>query len=457
MQERYDLTRGDIFKKLLLVAVPIMGTQFMQMAYNLTDMFWLGQMRESTMAVAASGMGGMFIWLSQAFMMIGRMGAEIGVSQNLGRGDKRQARIFAENAATFSLILGVAFGFCMSMFAGQLIAPFNIQEADVVGNAIAYMRIVGLGIPFTFLSSAITGSFNGAGQSRLSFVANATGLIVNMALDPIMIMKLDMGVAGAAWATIIAQGVVCALFVVLSHKKTTRIFEKFNLLVRIDGGVAKTIFRWSLPVAAESGAFTVLAMLVTELNATFGQEALAVQKIGSQVESLSWLIGGGFGTAVTAFVGQNFGAGKWSRIRAGMRISVLSMIAWGIAITALLVFGGRTLFSLFSKEEALRDLGGAYLKVLAICQLPMCLESCGSGAFRGIGKTLPPFICSLASNVLRVPLVHLLVYLGMGMRGIWYGVMVTAFLRSASIYIWYLIESRKFLREDEMREAIACE
>ncbi|HZK01348.1 MAG TPA: MATE family efflux transporter, partial [Anaerovoracaceae bacterium] len=105
-QKTYDLTEGGILRKLLLVAVPIMGIQLMQMAYNLTDMFWLGRMETSVTAVAASGLAGMFLWLSVAMMLIGRTGAEIGTAQNLGRKDIDAARGYAEDSVRISLILG---------------------------------------------------------------------------------------------------------------------------------------------------------------------------------------------------------------------------------------------------------------------------------------------------------------------------------------------------------------
>ena len=91
--KKHDLTQGGILKKLLQVAVPIMGTQFMQMAYNLTDMFWLGRTEQSVVAVAASGLAGMYLWLSMALLMIGRMGSEIGTSQNLGSGMSHLHRV----------------------------------------------------------------------------------------------------------------------------------------------------------------------------------------------------------------------------------------------------------------------------------------------------------------------------------------------------------------------------
>ena len=113
-----DLTQGGILKKLLQVAVPIMGTQLMQMVYNLTDMFWLGRMEQSVMAVAASGLAGMFLWLGMALMMIGRIGSEIGVSQGIGRGDIDAAHGYALVAGAHRAAAG-AFLRTGSAYAGR--------------------------------------------------------------------------------------------------------------------------------------------------------------------------------------------------------------------------------------------------------------------------------------------------------------------------------------------------
>ncbi|MDD3750131.1 MAG: MATE family efflux transporter, partial [Firmicutes bacterium] len=203
-KDTYDLTQGDILRKLLIVAFPIMGTQLMQMTYNLTDMFWLGRTENSVTAVAARGLAGMFMWLGAALLMIGRMGAEIGTSQNLGRGDIGTAREYAENSVRLALGLGIAYGLILIVFAEQIISLLQAREPAVLASASGYLRIVALGIPLTYMSASITGSFNGAGNSRLTFFANSIGLVVNMILDPLMILTFGWGVQGAAVATVIA-------------------------------------------------------------------------------------------------------------------------------------------------------------------------------------------------------------------------------------------------------------
>lgn len=444
-----DLTQGGILKKILLVAMPIMGTQLLQMTYNLTDMFWLGRMEYSVTAVAASGLAGMFLWLGMALMLVGRIGAEIGVSQNLGAGNREAAQAYAQEAARIALLLGLLYGLVLVFFSGPLVRLLRVQEQDVFEGARDYLRIAGLGIPLTYVSASITGGFNGAGNSRLGFWANAVGLVTNMILDPLMILGWGWGIRGAAIATIIAQGIVCALLVIFAKRHNRRPFTTFRLLGTLTRARVKQIVRWTLPVSLESGAFTMLAMVVTGMVAsTYGANAVAVQRVGSQIESLSWLIGGGFASAVSAFVGQNFGARKWARIRRGYRISMTAMFMWQGFVMLLLIFAGRFLFSLFLREPPeLVTMGGEYLLILAACQPFMALEGTCGGTFRGMGKTLPPSISSITSNLIRPALCWSLGQV-FGLNGFWMGISLSAAIRGTMMFVWFTLYQRKLPHRD---------
>ena len=434
MDRRTDLTSGGILQKLVFVALPIMGTQLMQMMYNLTDMFWLGRL--SSDAVAASGAAGMYLWLGMAPLLFGRMGAEIGVSQNKGRGEMKTAESFARNAWQLSLLLGVAYTLVLLLFSGPLLSVFNIREAHVADDSALYLRVIGLGAPAVYMTSALIGAFIGAGNSRIPFYCNAAGQAANIILDPIFIFTFDMGILGAAIASIITQWGVLALILIAVKKHRDRPFADFRLSLRPEAEKIRQIIRWSLPVSIESALFTLLSMPVTRMVTGFGTEALAVQRVGSQIESLSWLIGGGFGSAVTAFMGQNFGAGKWGRIDRGFRISSATMLVWGFLITVTLFFGGYSLYGLFLPEHELRSMGAVYLKILAACQIVACLEAVGAGLFRGTGRTVPPSVASIAGNAVRAPLCYALSLTPLGLNGIWWGVAVTAALRGIFIYGW---------------------
>jgi putative MATE family efflux protein len=410
------------------------------MSYNLTDMFLLG--RVGSGAVASSGIAGMYVWLASGFLLTGKVGAEIGVSQNMGKHNIDEALLFSSNAIFLAAVMGLACFVLGVSFHEGLIGFFGIQEERVALDAQAYLSIVSAAAPAVFICAAIAGTFNGAGNSRVPFFINSAGLVLNASLDPIFIFTLDMGVRGAAIATAIAQCVALAMSVAALKMKKDRPFKRFVFFRRINMRLVSKILRWSAPIVIESVLFTFFTMFISRFVAEFGASAIAVYRVGSQIESLCWLIGIGFATAVTAFVGQNYGAGRWDRIRGGLRIAAVFAFIWGALVMLLMMTVGGALFGFFLPDPSLIDMGVVFLRILAFCQIFGCLEAIASGAFRGFGITLPPSFVSVTSNALRVPLAYALSKTGMGLGGIWLGVTIGASFRGLWVFLWFLKELR---------------
>jgi putative MATE family efflux protein len=441
IEDKYSLTEGGIIKKLLLIAIPIMGNQFLQMAYNLTDMFWLGKLGSE--AVAASGAAGMFMWLSFGFMLIGRMGAEIGISQSLGRGDKKAALAYFHNAFIIAAVLGVFYALCMIVFRRELIGFFRFRETGVTENGVTYLLIVSTMMPLSFVGIVVGGAFQAAGNSRTPFIMVAIGVLTNVILDPVFIIVLGMGVRGAALATILSQ--FFSFFVNMGAIFLLRIkpFEGFSFRLRFDKEKIVQIFKWAVPIGLENIFFCFLSMVTSRIEAGFGANAVAASRIGSQVESLSWLIGAGFGSALVAFIGQNYGAGKQERIDRVVRLSARIMTVWGLFVMAFLWFAGRYVFALFLPAPEMMALGVPYLRILSFCQLAMNIEAVGSGAFKGTGRTVEPSIVVIATNAVKPVLAFLLSRTSLGLYGIWIGIVISANLRGIWMNIWYAAFRRK--------------
>jgi putative MATE family efflux protein len=433
--DKYDLTRGGIAAKLLQVALPIMGMQFTQMAYNLTDMFWLGRLGSD--AVAATGAAGMYLWLSFGFLLVGRMGAEIGVAQSLGRGDKREALAYSQNSLVLGLFLGVLFGMVMLLFPERLAGFFNFKEGVVARDCAVYIFTVAPAMPLTFVSGVIMGTFTACGNSRTPFILNGAGLALNMVLDPALILGAGMGVRGAALATAASQALVALLLLTGICRFKNRPFGSYFFRFGIDKQKLRRILAWSVPVALESIFFCFLSMVTSRIEASFGAQAVAAGKLGSQLESLTWLIGGGFCSALISFTGQNYGAGKTDRVRRGVRFSVAFMGVWGTMVSLLLFFAGKTIFRIFLPDPEMVALGASYLRIFAFCQLAMCLEGTASGAFKGMGKTIPPSVVSIVTNLTRPVLALILSRTGLGIYGVWIAVTITANVRGIWICLWY--------------------
>ncbi|MDR0602452.1 MAG: MATE family efflux transporter [Treponema sp.] len=439
--EIFNLTEGGIVRKLLFIAVPIMGTQFVQMAYNLTDMFWLG--RVGSGAVAASGAAGMYMWLSFGFTLIGRMGAEIGVAQSLGRGDRKAALAFSQNALFMGAAVGIAFALCLIIFRRELIGFFRFREKDVASDAARYLLVVSFGMPAAFISNCLIGTFNGSGNSGTPFILGSSGLLVNVILDPFFIFTLDMGVTGAAAATLISQILVVLLTLWSIVFYRNRPFKYFSFRIRPEKSRMLLILKWSLPIGIESIVFCLLAMATSRVETSFGAHAVAVSKIGSQIESLSWLIGGGFSSAMVAFIGQNYGAQKWDRIARSVRLSVVIMTIWGILVTLFLWTLGGFVFSLFLPDPPLVRLGVIYLRIFSFAQLPMNLEGVGAGAFKGTGRTIPPSLASVLANLTKPVLAYALSRTALGLYGVWIAVSAATVIRGLWIFLWYFLSDRK--------------
>lgn len=451
--ERYDLTSGSILQKLLMLSLPIMGTQLMQMAYNLTDMFWLGRLGSG--AVAASGTVGNYMWLAAALMHYGDRGGEIGVSQSIGAGDRKAAQGYGRDAMAMALVLGLFFGAFLFVFAHPLVGFFNIQEAQVVADSITYLRIVAVGVPFTYIGAAAGICFSGSGNSLTPFIINGFCLVLNMVLDPVLIFPMGLGVAGAGYATIIAQAVSCLLLVAALKHYRHPIFAGFKLLVRPAWHRVRNIIKWGTPIVVESFFFTFLMMICSRFVAAFGAGAIASQRIGTQVENLSWLVAGGFGSAFTAYVGQNYGGGKWRRIHRGFGVSTAVMGVWGLLVTGILYFGAEGIFTAFLPgEPEVVEIGVMYIWALAVCQIPQCLEPIAAGAFRGIGRTVPPSLTSIACNIVRVGLCW---WWGdiWGLDGLWWALAVGAALRGVVTYLCYLVAMPRLPKKDVSPETTA--
>ena len=450
---KYDLTQGPILQKLIGLSVPIMATSFMQMAYSLTDTFWMGILsREygASGAVAAVGTAALYLWLSMGLISLCRMGAEIGVSQNFGRGDQEAAKGFAQNAIFLALILGFIYSALMIIFRRPLIGFFNIEDAQVVLQAEQYLAVTAIGLPMMFVHNVITGCFNGFGNTKLPFYINSLGLALNIAISPLLIFVFDMGIIGAALGTVIASVVNIALKLWAMKRYRSRPFEVFPFRFKIDKAKLVQIFKWGGPVAVESMTFTFLFMVVSRLIADFGTEAIAAHRVGYQVEALSFMVGGGFAMAYGSFVGQNYGAKKWSRLHSGYKISSLVMGIYGLVITFVLFIFAEPLVSIFLNNANEIQMGGDYLRIIALTQLLFCMEGVAVGSFRGRGLTMKPTIVSAGSNVLRVIVTYALAATALGLTGVWWGIAIAMTVKSIWLLLWHIYNSRRLPRVDEV-------
>jgi len=445
-----DLTQGKIFSTIFRLALPIAGGQVMHMAYNLLDMFWIGLV--SGDAITSVGIAGLFMWLSVGLMLIGRVGAEVGVAQARGRGDTVAAYRYSRTTVYIAAVLGTVYGIFLIVFRTPLIGLFNFQAAHIALDAANYTAITAIGMPAMFISSAIGGAFVASGNAKTPLLISAGGLILNMVLTPLLVFGFGLGVVGAAFASIIAQYTVLTTSIFALKRFKSRPFAEYHIFTKdiisdFRDGIARDIFKLTIPICIENTIFPLLSMVTTSFEVGFGDFIPALTRVGTQVESLSWLVGAGFGAALTAFVGQNFGAGEHERISKAVKYTTGFLAGWGLIVTLVMWFGGEIVFGIFLSGYAIYperfELFLMFMRILAVCQIFANLEFVAGNAFRGKGRPLPPSIVGIASNVIRVPLAFALSRTSLGVLGIWAAISFTAALRGICSCTWYFIDEYK--------------
>lgn len=439
MGRELKLTEGKIIGTLTRLALPIMGTSFIQMAYNLTDVMWLGRL--STDSVAAVGTAGFFLWLAASLVMISQVGIGVSVAQSYGRGDKKEARRYITSGFQLNIAIALTYGAVLYLFREQIIGFFNIQEASVSDMAVSYLSIISTGMIFFFMNPVFSTTLNSSGNSVTPFKTNTIGLIINMVLDPLLIFGIGpfprLEVNGAAIATVTAQIVVTMIFLYIGYMKGT-LYSHARIIEKPDLKRISRIAELGIPPFVQMGTHAVVSIIITRLVAGFGSIPIAVQSIGSQIESISWMTSEGFASAISAFVGQNYGAGKVDRIREGYQKGIRILGGFGIVASLMLIFAAEPLFSLFTPEdpEAIRE-GVKYLRILGLSQFFMSIEIGTAGAFNGLGKTLPPTVVGMTLNASRIPLAVIMSSTALGLLGIWWAISISSIIKGIILYSWF--------------------
>lgn len=413
------LLRGNITKALITLALPIMGTAFMQMANQIVDMIWIGRLGSD--AVASIGTAGFFVWLSMSLVTLVQVGTEVKIAQSLGAGHEAKAKEIAGMALYLAGSFGLIYGLFLIFANHQLIAFFKLGAAAVEQDARSYLTIMAGGMLFSFLNLVIASMFNGAGQSRLPFKVNSLGILTNIILDPIFIFVLGLGVRGAAMATVLSQILVTVILIYLLRHG--RLFKVFSLRQPFKLETVKSMLSLGMPVAFQRFLFTTFSIMIARIIASFGPDAIAAQKIGVQIESITYMTAQGFAAALSAFVGQNFGAGQMERVRKGTVKAGQIMIVFGLGTSALLYLFSESLIRIFVSESSTVAIGVRYLKILSFSQVFMCIEMTFSGCFNALNKPLFPSVMGIIFTGLRVPFAYMLSAPAiLGLDGIWWSI-----------------------------------
>ncbi len=438
-----DFTRGPIFRPLVNLALPIMATSFVQMAYSLTDMAWVGRLGSES--VAAVGSVGLLMWLISSFALLSKVAAEISIGQSIGAGKNHEAVAYASHTTTICLIMAILV-MSVLFFGAEFILSFFKMKPHITNDAINYLHIVSTAVPFAFLVLNFSGIYNGVGKSNIPFYLVSFGLVCNMTLDPLFIFGIDglfdgMGVRGAAIATWISQCIVLVMFV-WKLRRRSGILDRFRFVVRLRGRFTARILKLGFPVAVMNFLFAIINTVLARIaSISGGHIGITTQTTGGQIEGITWNTSQGFSTALSSFVAQNFAAKNMRRARRAYRYTLTLMLSLGVVVTIAFIFFGEYIFGAIIPEFEAKKAGGEYLFIMGFSQIFMMLELTTQGMFNGMGRTLPPAIVSIGFNASRIPLALILAS-RMGINGVWLAISISSVIKGI-VLLWWLLSVQK--------------
>ncbi|XMB73135.1 MATE family efflux transporter [Mycoplasmatota bacterium WC30] len=449
MKKIYDLTEGSILKKLLLVALPVLLTTIAQMAYNLTDMFWIGRVDQigmiETDAVTAVGTASYITWFAFGFILIAKIGASVKISHAVGEKKPHKIDVFSTNGLFLELIFGLFFSAMVLIFKEEFLSIFNIENQRIIDYALMYIPIIGGFLFFQFLNNGFSAINQGLGQTKINLIILAIGFLLNIILDPLLILGLGMGIRGAAIATVFSQAVTFVIFFLVykRHNPNIKVFKLKNINLK----AIKEIIRVGLPVGIHSMLFTSISIYIAVMVFRYGEHVVAAQRIGSQIEQLTWMIGSGFQTAITVYVGQNFGAKAFGRIKKGILYISSILVPYSFLVAGLIYFKSEWLMRIFVDDPITIANGVKYLRIISIAQIFMMLEAIGAGLFNGLGKSIVPSLTGVFGNIARIPMA-ILFAVSLNEIGIWWALNISDIFKGgilliASIYIFTRLDRIK--------------
>ena len=396
----HQITEGVIWKQLFIFFYPILLGTFFQQMYNTVDTIIVGR-AVGTQALAAVGTTGPLMNLVNGFFTGFSSGATVILAQFYGARDRDGIRKTIHTGFSLALILG-GVGTVFGCFAGPAILRLIKTPEDCIAQASLYTRIYFAGIIATTIYNMGSGMLRAMGDSRRPMLYLIVTCVVNIVMDLLLVVGFRMGVAGAAIATVMAQAASAVLVVRALMKLPDGNHLELKKLT-LDRKIVRSITGIGVPAGLQFTTFDVANVLIQGGINSFGSVVVAAWAAYSKTEAIMWMISTALGVAVTTFVGQNFGAQKYSRIRQSVRTGLAMSVSLIGMLCAVIIFFRNPILSIYSEDQAVIAMGTKILLwIMPYIVIFMPVEVF-AGAMRGTGYAVAPTIITFCCvSVFRV-------------------------------------------------------
>ena len=397
-----NLTQGNLFKKMMLFAVPYLISCFLQTFYGMADLFITGHFNGPG-PVSAVAIGSQVMHMLTVVLVGLAMGTTVMISRSIGAGDRKAAAVYIGNSTVLFAIVAAALTvlllICRDGILGLLATP-----PEALAQARDYLFICFLGIPFITAYNVLSSVFRGLGDTRSPMVFVAISGLINIGADWVLIGPLGMGAAGAAIATVGSQAISVLLALAAIRRMRSGVALTRSDFVPQRSAMGKLLWI-GVPIAVQEGLIQISFLAITMIANSRGVDVSAAVGIVEKIICFLFLVPSAMLSTVSAVTAQNAGAGRHDRGLKTLKYGIAISVGFGFAAFVVCQFASPQIVALFVKDEPeVVRLGGQYLRAYSIDCMVACIHFCFSGYFSAYGKALYSFIHNIVSVVaVRVP------------------------------------------------------
>lgn len=387
------MTEGVIWKQLLLFFFPIVLGTFFQQLYNTADAIIVGKFVGKEALAAVGGTTGTLINLLVGFFVGLSSGASVIISQFFGARRPDDVSRAVHTTMALALASGAALT-VLGIWSSRVVLVMMGTPEDVLGHAVTYINIYFLGMIPSLIYNIGSGILRAVGDSRrpLFFLISAT--MTNIVLDVVLVIGLNMGVAGAAAATVLSQ-VVSAVLVMMTLCRSPQVYRVQLKKIRFYGDMLVRIVRIGLPAGLQSVMYSLSNIIIQASVNGFGTDVMAAYTAYGKVDGMYWMVINAFGVAITTFVGQNFGARLYDRMKKSINVCLGIAAAVTLLLSGVLMVVAEPLLGLFSDDAQVLEIGLSIVRLIVPTYITYIFIEILSGAMRGAGDSLIPTIMTL--------------------------------------------------------------
>jgi putative MATE family efflux protein len=383
-EKQITFTEGKILQPLIMFAFPVLLALFLQAMYGAADLLIVGKFASSADVSAVSTGSQIMLTLTNLVSSFA-MGTTILLGQQLGSGQREKGGETVVSAVAMFAVIAVVMTVLLVIFAPQASSIMNAPE-EAFDKTVDYVRICGCGMLVIVAYNLIGSIFRGLGDSRTPLITVAVACVCNIAGDLLLCAVFDMGTQGAAYATVFAQVIsVAASYLFIRRKELPFIINRKKLHIS-----RRSIFRMvglGAPIALQDLLVNISFLIILAIVNAMGVIASAGVGVAEKVCAFIMLISSAFMQSMSAFVAQNYGAGRMDRAKKALHYGVLVSFVIGIGMFFLSFFHGEVLAGLFSSDQSVVEAGSDYLRAYAIDCLLTAIFFCYIGFYNGIGRT----------------------------------------------------------------------